>query len=196
MDKLVLYPTSTAQWHALINEAQLNCATQLDEELESYLVFLLMRYTQHADLASSVLATDFLECAHAVGNQQRELLRDVGDKCLLFSGLFPGRAERRHVRISYFVDLGQSAYATLADVPELDLGELFSALCDRFVSLVDVLLAMREVAGHGPALLPLQADELWRDTGSKHAFTTLCDSGYSLADCVVDEFMQPPFKPH
>jgi len=34
---LQLHPTSTAQWHALILEAQSSCTTFLQEELESYL---------------------------------------------------------------------------------------------------------------------------------------------------------------
>ena len=45
MSELYLQPTPVAQWHALVNEAQLGCDVELGEELESYLVFMLMRFS-------------------------------------------------------------------------------------------------------------------------------------------------------
>ena len=44
MTRLILEPTSVAQWQALVREAQSECNCNLDETLESYLVFLLMRF--------------------------------------------------------------------------------------------------------------------------------------------------------
>ena len=40
MAQLILEPTPQAQWQALVHEAQTACHHQLDETLESYLVFL------------------------------------------------------------------------------------------------------------------------------------------------------------
>jgi hypothetical protein len=169
MNALILHPTATAQWQALVHEAEHSCAVHLADELESYLVFLLMRFCDQPRLAASVLALEFLRSLEIKGLQSQTLLRDVGDKCLLFSGLFPGIAERRRVRISYFVHLGQSAYGTLADTSATPV---FTALCERFVALMDILHAMRELAGTA-SLLPLQAQELWNDTGSPHALSVL-----------------------
>ena len=59
MQNIVTYPTSMAQWHALINEATVGAHIRLNEDLESYLVFLLMRFTAKPDMAGSVLAIDF-----------------------------------------------------------------------------------------------------------------------------------------
>jgi len=44
MAELILEPTPRAQWQALVHEAQSACDRQLDEALECYLVFLLMRF--------------------------------------------------------------------------------------------------------------------------------------------------------
>ena len=42
MPRLILEPTSRAQWQTLVHEAQSVCNRELDETLESYLVFQSM----------------------------------------------------------------------------------------------------------------------------------------------------------
>lgn len=169
MKRLILHPTETTQWQALLHEAQAACSLQLTEDLESYLVFLLMRYATHPGLATSVVGVDFLESYHKIGQNRQVLLRDVGDKCLLFSGLFPGHARRRKVKVSYFVGLGQSAYNALSSEDSVSQADLFATLCQDFVVLMDILQATRETSMQIKDLLPLEAAELWHETGSQRA---------------------------
>lgn len=171
MTSLVLQPTDTAQWHALVAEAQQVSQHHLDEPLESYLVFMLMRFTGQPDLAARAMALEFLE-AQPEGSQQPDRLRDVGDKCLLYSGLFPQLAEKRLVRVSYFVRLGRSAYHQLASLVDRETDRLYGQLADAFVPVMDVLQAMRGLSGE-QVLGPLAAAELWSDTGSRMAYRTL-----------------------
>lgn len=170
MKSLVLQPTDMAQWHALVSEAQVACKLNLGEHLESYLVFLLMRFVDRPEMTRKIMALEFLNAQQSAGNNA-ETLRDVGDQCLLFSGLFPQIAAKRLVRVSYFVNIGRSAYqqASLADQTD---ASLFSRLAEAFVCAMDVLLAMRGLSGQ-PALQPLAAAELWQDTGSRSAFEEL-----------------------
>lgn len=169
---LILGPTSMAQWQSLILEAEQACSVNLSEETESYLVFLLMRFIEKPDIASSILGLEFLEGAQDLSRAREEKLRDVGDKCLLYSGLFPGRAERRRVSISYFVNLGQAAYHTLSDHSSR-LAALYYALCEKFVAMMEVLQTTRELADEKPALSALQAYSLWEEVGSQHALADL-----------------------
>lgn len=174
MDRLVLHPTSTSQWHALVNEASNACQINLNEELQSYLVFLLMRFVEAPDIAKTVLALELLNSAHQQGHHKIDTLREVGDSCLLFSGLFPGRARKRRVRISYYVSMGQTAYSSLSEQSQHNsLAPLFSSLCEQFVPLMDILHSMRELDNQGSSLDALQAEEVWTDTGSSHALQTL-----------------------
>lgn len=168
MHNIVTYPTSMAQWQALINEATVGAHIRLNEDLESYLVFLLMRFTSQPQIASSVLAIDFLSAFGDNISDKAGQLQDVGDKCLLLAGLFPGRAERKHVRISYFIHLGQSAYSSLSTVSQQSLAALFNELSDAFVPLTDVLLTARSL-NRESCLTPLQAEELYHDTHSSVA---------------------------
>ncbi len=143
MKKLILLPTDTSQWHALVNEAQAVTRLVLNENTESYLVFLLMRFSQSTQLIESVIAMDFLESMRAPGKRQVELLRDVGDKSLLFCGLFPGMAVKRHVRLDYFSDMGQAAYLTVSELQESESAALFFQLSAQFITMQQILQAMR-----------------------------------------------------
>lgn len=147
MNTLILHPTETCQWYALINEAQATTRLVLDENTESYLVFLLMRYSQNSKLIESIVALDFLESAHASRHRQVELLRDIGDKSLLFCGLFPGLARKRHVSIDYFCDMGQAAYLSAGALGLGQFTELFQVLGSKFRSLKEILQAMRGESG-------------------------------------------------
>ncbi|KTD31561.1 MULTISPECIES: hypothetical protein [Legionella] len=142
MRKLILHPTEISQWHALVNEAQASTHLLLNESTESYLVFLLMRFSQGSKLIESVIALDFLESLHSPRRRQAEVLRDVGDKSLLFCGLFPGMAEKRHVSLEYFVDMGQAAYLTVGELYESQ-SRLYFQLSEQFLNLQQILRAMR-----------------------------------------------------
>ncbi len=159
----------TAQWHKLVTDAEHSAGTQLNEELESYLVFLLMRFTSRPDMAASILALEYLEGSNQSGATRQNSLRDVGDKCLLYSGLFPMRARRRRVRISYFVDLGRGAYHSLAGDAHTTLSGLFAQLAEGFVSVMDVMHAMRSLNQNTALLDPMAAYELWAETGAQQS---------------------------
>lgn len=132
MKNLILQPTTTAHWHTLIQDAQTSRAMTLSEDLESYLVHLLMRFTDRTQFAHSVLAIDFLE---------GDKFKEVGDKCLLLSGLFPKRAQGKNVGEQYFVNLGQCAYEQTAfeGIP------LYQSLSEEFLALMHVLRATRHI---------------------------------------------------
>ncbi len=143
MDRLILHPTDTCQWHALVNEAQASTNLVLNEPTESYLVFLLMRFTQGPELIESIIAMDFLDSINQPRQVQVELLKAVGDKSLLFCGLFPGMAYKKRVSINYFIDMGQAAYLTVSELQDKENSKLFFQLSDQFMDLQTILQAMR-----------------------------------------------------
>ncbi len=169
MSDLVVHPTSTAQWHALVSEAESASGCVLQEDLESYLVFLLMRFVNQPHMLARVLAMDYLRGLSASDRARREKLQEVGDHCLLFSGLFPQQAERRMVKISYFVDLGRVAYSQTAELTPTQMASVYTDLAREFVSLMDILQTMRALQGRQSQLTPLNAFDLWSETGSRHA---------------------------
>lgn len=173
MSQIELQPTTTALWHALVNEAELAADQPLDTELESYLVYLLMRYTDRPEIARQVMALDFLASQLASGQLREDRLRDVADACLLYSGLYPQRAERRRVRASYYVDLGRSAYMQLSGITLQQIATLYNRLSDSFVQLMDVLSAIRRFHRKPDRYEVIHLHELWQDTGSRQAWRDL-----------------------
>ena len=169
MSEVEMEKTAYAQWHDLVKEAEKYNGVNLDEELESYLVFTLMRYTQQPEMVSKIIALEYLNSAQATGADRQIRMRDVGDQCLLFSGLFPNHAERRNVKISYYVNMGKTAYLTLAELTQQALASMYNNLSDSFVTLMDTLMAIRNMHNEQLQLEPLIAYDLWQDTRSKQA---------------------------
>lgn len=153
-------------WQDLVKLAEDRCSVTLEHEVEAYLVTLLSRYTNKPEVAKQILATAFLKALNA-NKPQRELsLQDVGDQCLLFAGLFPRVTQKRLVKVSYFVDLGRSAYASISN----KTNDIYDLLALQFVVLMDVLQSLREPPHH---LMPIEAYELWQEVGSHRALKIL-----------------------
>ena len=89
----------------------------------------------------------------------------VGDECLIFAGLFPRQAEKKQVKINYFVDLGRAAYLAVSK----KANDLYGSLSVHFVVLMDVLQSIR--SHHD--LMPLEAYEQWERVGSQRAYRIL-----------------------
>ena len=145
MREYVIHPTSIAQWHSLVCEAEQAAKIYLDEELQSYLVFALMRFLNKPDIAGKILALDYIESLLSSGQRKQNQLRDVGDVCLIHAGLFPRRAKRKRVSDSYFVELGSGAYHHLSEVVENKLAELYHRLSLSFVPIRDLLNTMSDL---------------------------------------------------
>lgn len=196
MGRLILNPTPESQWHALIQEAHQDSSITLNEDMESYLVFLLMRFAKNPDLARSIFAIDFLENTQKSTKESEPLLRDIGDKCLLFSGLFPNVAKRHRVRVSYYVKLGQSAYSHVSSYHRNHLSVLFSELCNQFVGLMDVLQSIRALDKNYTVLNFLDAYELWADTQSVHALKILKKSTFGHKVSPLTGYLINPDQRH
>ena len=133
----------TALWTALVQEAEDGAATRLSEELESYLVFLLMGHLRDVELRHQVMALDYLLARCDAGTRGKQQLRDVGDRCLLLAGLYPEQAERRLVGVDYFLDVGSRAYGELAHALKAAVADLYEHLAHAFSRLVRVLMELR-----------------------------------------------------
>ena len=101
-----------------------------------------MRFSKQQRLVESIIALDFLDSLNSAGLTQVEKLQAVGDKSLLFCGLFPGVAIKRRVNLDYFADIGQSAYYSAAAHNEHPYAHLFAKLSDQFLELQQVLQAL------------------------------------------------------
>ena len=134
-------------WQALVHDAGTRAGTPLDEMRESYLVFVLLRYQRDDSLLVRTQALEWLTAQACSGSQRADALRDVGDRCLLIAGLYPGLAERRRVGTEYFIDLGRGAYHEAAEASRNAYAALFEQLARSYRELVRILHCVREAPG-------------------------------------------------
>ena len=151
-------------WQEAIKNAENKCDVVLKNELEDYLISMLIRYTHKPEIVKQLFGKAFLEALQVESYSRRSHLQEVGDQCLIFAGLFPKAAEKKLVKISYFVNLGQSAYSSISEV-----NAIFGSLAYEFVVIMDVLQSIRPWS----ELLPLQAYEQWNEVGSQRALRIL-----------------------
>jgi hypothetical protein len=140
-------------WQELVRDGERHAGIELGESVQSYLVFVLMRYLRDGALAAHVPALDWLAAAECTGQHARaDALRDVGDRCLLIAGRFPRLAERRHVGPDYFSTLGCGAYLGVAEAARAGYAALFAELARAFDAMVRVLDSLPR---RGAVLLPM-----------------------------------------
>jgi hypothetical protein len=139
---VLLHPGITAQFYTLIGEAQYTLNRQLPEELEHYLVSLLIRFIDKHEIIVSSVGQEHLEAQLSL-HQNPHLLKDLGDSCLLISGLFPERKSHRGLNKEYYIEIGQRAFYSYALTGSLSSASLFSHISSDFPLLSTVLAATR-----------------------------------------------------
>lgn len=152
--KILTESTPLALWHQAVLDAQTECHVALKTDLEAYLVMLLMRHVNNRELAKGIMATKLLKGMQYPTRQRAVTLQNVGDQCLLITGLFPAVAEKRHVNLRYFIDLGQISYQVISR----QNNDIFSLLSDQFVLLMDVLQSFRSC---NDVILSPQIRQIW-----------------------------------
>jgi hypothetical protein len=177
MNEIVLQPSIQSHWHALVSEAEAKSKQTLNEEMESYLVFLLMRFTEKTDLATKVLALEFLNGLNEHrGKLCEQKLREVGDSCLILAGLFPERALHKRVDLSYFINIGQSSYQALSQLTEQKIAQMYAGLCETFKVIMEIMNQMRYLNPFDPQISGLTAFDLWQHTGNGAALDNFSHS--------------------
>ena len=166
----------------LAQDVNKNC---LDEITESYLVFMIMRFS-HVFKDSSWLN----EVAANISSPDRPeykgtRLRDLGDYCLLICSFSPKVEKINAKDAGFYAELGRSAYWQLASKNPDKSGTMFVSLSDHFVSLVDLLQTVLENEGLG-SQSALDHFDLWAETGSHRAYSELQKhtSGYPVSTTV------------
>ena len=124
-----------------------------------------MKYTNKPEFAKTIVAKLLLESMQKDAGHRELLLQNLGDQCLLFAGLFPKQASSHHVKISYFVGMGRSAYQAISHATN----DVFNSLALQFVLIMDVLQSVPKHA----ELMPLEAYEQWTELGSQRAYRIL-----------------------
>ena len=120
-------------FYEIVKETQESSGYTLPVDLESYIVMLL---SHHIDKPNWLQEKSFAELYLNLANKTKRMpAKELGDKCLFLTGVFPQYANKRNKR-RYYQDIGSSSYSV---VHELIPGSVFGQLSTHFVFLSDFL---------------------------------------------------------
>jgi hypothetical protein len=165
MNSPSLNTRDTAHWRALVAAAEASVQSCLDDDLENYVVMLLLRFADGARKSAPAPAAT------------PESLVEVGDRCLIIAGLMPDQALAQGLPIRHFVETGRHAYEEAA---RRSRNALFQRLAARFVAIMDVLQVMRTLDADEIAVDLFRVYDQWTETGSQYAYRLLCAASKSL----------------
>ncbi len=158
----------TAPWRALLTKAQFVARVELHGLVEEYLVGVLFR----TSIAPTSMAAGIIAARGDRIEQRRDAdtLRAIGDHCLIYAGLYPEHAIGHDVPLADFVRVGAAAYREFG---KLTADPMFTLLAECYVEIIGVLHTLRDVEDDAACIDPMNAFQLWQDTGSTHAWHTL-----------------------
>jgi hypothetical protein len=137
---------------------------------ESYLVNLLAGFAT-APPDDEPLALKLAAATDSTPDERATKLKEIGDTSLYVSGFFAESIERKLLDVTYYVQMGGTAYAELSRFyrgyrHSSAFGDLFAELGTNFPAFVDVLGEIHErTSGHSQSAV-LSLYERWLKTGS------------------------------
>lgn len=159
----------------------------IDHEATNYLADLMVRYMdskvffahdEEGRPQHNVLADLYSEYLNATHEQQKVVLRRLGDLCLMVSGFFPDSLNRKLVDLDYYFGMGGKAYWQLSEL-QLSVASrtLFKELSLKFKLLAEVLGELSNRSGLQTNTDLLRTYEKWLITGSDRLKALLSEKG-------------------
>lgn len=184
---LLLEPTDF--FASAVDEALKNRRVTSSPLAYEYLVKLLTHYITTENLfdetsesgrrTRSTLAELYLKAMNAEPANRIELLKKLGDTSLYISGFFGESLNRKIIDISYYVNMGETAFHSLSiSVSEEAYCSLYREFSKQFVQYMDVLSHISKQGLSCPNSNLLKLYENYQKTGSDLMKETLIESGF------------------
>ena len=173
-------------FHASVDAAANRVGSPVSEEGLYYLSHLLVERGRAPEKGTPDTLVELYAAAQQGGAARVSALRELADRALYMTGFFRGSLRRRLVSVTYYMDMGASAYHRLSQISGGGGGEargldgVWGELSERFEAASDLLRDVREEvsvsAEHNDADL-LRLYEAWLETGSPGLYQRLRELG-------------------
>lgn len=171
-----------------IQEAMLNLHVNATPLAQGYLVEVLEKHVATDSLFDETDATGkrtrdtlaelYFKAQASEPRARIELLRRLGDRSLYISGFFADSLQRKVVDVDYYIDMGGTAYATIASEMAEELpSKVFKELATRFLEFADVFSHISTKSKLTDEANILRLYELYSKTGSNFVRQKLHDRG-------------------
>jgi hypothetical protein len=155
-----------------LGEAMANERLTVEPFTEYYLVQLLADVVEGSWHPTETLGDVYVRAQAMKPVDRRRTLRSIGDRALVFSGLWWEHNFRplRPSHAKYHVELGRLAYREIGGVP-------FDEIAQKFDGIVDALVRLGTDASLRTARDLLRLYLIWQETGSGYAARVLVRNG-------------------
>lgn len=144
--------TPAGFFHEKVVQAQERQNLKLSENVEFYLVNLLVEFIQQgpAEQQDDCLALLLKQAVEADEGHQVHLFKRLGDTALYFSGFFQEYFTRKCFDLKYYMSMGENAYSNLSSMMsrkkngQQQMALIYSDMSENFGSAVDILLDVSE----------------------------------------------------
>lgn len=191
-DEIFRNESPTEFFRGLVESAMQNQRVSAHELTSFYVVKLLAGFV-HGDARADgdqPLGTRFARALQTAGVAQRDGLRSVGDQSLFITGFFADSLNRSLVDVDYYIQLGESAYRSLARHGDRTYAEVFDELSDKFTTFVDVLGEVSERTLISSNADVLRLYEKWLRTRSRRSGDLLAARGIVPNASLGSRFVQ------
>jgi hypothetical protein len=190
--QLDLLTSPSEFFHKKITEASTHLRVKLDERVEFYLVNLLTKFVSSEVIAGDGVATDDVlstplalmlkKAVEAPTEVKPQIYRHLGDSSLYVSGFFQDYFNRKCFDISYYMEMGASAYgqaSALSRGQSRDdaLQETLDMLAKNFALIVDVVAQASDSSALHQDTTLLNLYDRWNRSGSNRLRMLLEDKG-------------------
>jgi hypothetical protein len=183
---LSIESNATVYFHDLIVEAQERQNLRVHEDVEFYLVNLLVDYLSiNAAQQTDCLALTYAKAQASPHGERILLFKQLADSSLYFAGFFQEFFLKKGLDLSYCITMGSNAYQQLADLmrgggkAEKNVARLYRDMARTFRQSVVLLLdvSQRTIHQGEPSRGTLQLYETWLDTASQSLEQELWERG-------------------
>lgn len=183
-DGAVLPCTSLASYfRGAVTKARHNQGLDATDAAEFYVVSVLESFAdadqlfgvdEEGNRIDEALAISLSKAVESHRHEKINRFRELGDRSLFISGFFADSLRRRPVGVTYYIDMGQGAYASLAGLMRIRGGnafrEIYAELAERFGQWVEVLREVSEQVQVARPTTDAQTAELYgRWTRGRHS---------------------------
>ena len=126
--------------YELVRRAESELTINLAHELEAYIVHLFAHYLDKPQVNTVPVGVKLLTSVNLPAPAKKELLKNVGDECLLINSMEWGK--HRWPTEIYYSDMGQMAYMSRA-YAQHPTEELFDELALEFQTATKILRKCR-----------------------------------------------------
>lgn len=180
---LTIVPSTEPFFYELITQSIDHQNIDVSPPAVHYVTALLAHRLTHSDEMNDTCSgtlVDILKASLENPDKRMELTKDLGETALVISGIFYDYLLRHCISPTYYIEMGQQAYDTLAGLSHPLRTEVYDEIARKFPGIVCVLNEVADRTFYHREEDIARTYERWLESGSDVFFRRLIRNGIPL----------------